>query len=134
MICAMWVLNLCFMMQMVVAIKMMIFFLAIEKEYLNLPLTGFAGTHAQCLQHSSSGMGTIFGIWLTPHFKSFGGFGETGQDGRHSTFPRSQKQCCSQPVKFAGISLQLSKCCPLYSHDPLSMQRIFSGIVREYLK
>lgn len=102
-----------------------IYFCQFSKVSSNLPLVVF--THAQCLQHSSSGIGTMLGIWLAPHFKRFGGFSGTGQDGRHSIFPRSQKQCCSQPVKFTGISLQLSKCCPLYSHVPWSMQRIFSN-------
>lgn len=83
-------------------------------------------TQAQCLQHSSSGMGTTFGICFKLHFKCFGGLGATGHDGRHSTFPRSQKQCCSHPVKFTGILLQLSKYWPLYSHVPLSIQRILS--------
>lgn len=86
-----------------------------------------ASTQAQCLQHSSSGIGTTFGTCLALHFKCFGGLAGTGQAGRHSTFPRSQKQCCSHPVKLAGISLQLSKYCPLYSHVPLSTQRIRSG-------
>lgn len=83
-------------------------------------------TQAQCLQHSSSGVGTTFGICFELHFNCFGGLANTGHDGRHSTLPRSQKQCCSQPVKFTGMSLQLSKYCPLYSHVPLSTQRILS--------
>lgn len=34
-------------------------------------------THAQCLQQSSSGIGTIFGVCCAVHFRRFGGFGAT---------------------------------------------------------
>lgn len=37
----------------------------------------------------------------------------------YSTFPSSQKQCKSQPEMLLGISDQLSKTRPLYSHEPL---------------
>lgn len=93
---------------------------------INLPSLVIS-THAQCLQHSTSGVGTTFGICLELHFKCFGGLAGIGHAGRHSTFPRSQKQFCSQPVKFDGISLQFSKYCPLYSHVPLSTQRMRSA-------
>lgn len=57
----------------------------------NLPSLVDAFTQAQCLQHSTSGIGTIFGTCCESHFKRFGGLDETTwHDGRHSTLPRSQ--------------------------------------------
>lgn len=62
------------------------------------------------------------------HGKRDGGLaGSGGHAGRHSTLPRSQKQCWSHPVKFVGMSDQLSKYLPLYSHVPLSTHFIRSG-------
>ena len=83
---------------------------------------------AHRLQQSSSSSIGISLANLGLHGSVGGGnAGTGGQAGRHSTFPPSQKQCCSQPEIVLGISDQFSKLFPLYSHVPLSMHFIRSG-------